>query len=736
MSLRVWSVALCATAAVHAFALTNYLPDAAEILNNYRAANALGQGLNERHTNLSLAVTWTADSKHFIYRQENPNRKAEYRIATSANGESRIAFDHARLATALGKAASRTLDPTTLNFTITSLSDDQKTLIARIGDNSYEINLTSYEAKTAPGETTRRTNPAEPAIGARLREGKMEVRAAGSTEWKAISTVPDLVRMSRTPDSNQAFAFRLFPGDRRQVYLLKNAVNNTTRAALEERLYDQPGDKTDMFDVYLYDFEKQTEKKIDLEPIFGGGQPWAGPPQVQWWGENAVLSYTVRGYQEHRVVLINPKTGATRLLVGEKSPTFLDQGKMNSLRLLPNGRELIWASERTGWNHLYLYNRESQDLTQITKGDIVVRSVTHVDAEKRQIWFTANGFGDSGRVDPYFIHHCRVNMDGSGFVDLTPGNGTHTVQYSPDRLFYVDSHSRIDSLPVHELRRSRDGGLVKVLQRAEREGKGLEVEPFVAKGRDGKTDIWGIVIRPTHFKKGVRYPIIENIYAGPHDSFVPKNYRPMNGMHRLAELGFIVVQIDGMGTNNRGKKFHDVAWKNIVDAGFPDRIAWMQALAKKYPEADITRVGIYGTSAGGQNAAGALLFHSDFYDVAVSSCGCHDNRIDKLWWNEQWMGYPVGPHYEAQSNITHAKNLKGKLLLYVGEQDRNVPPESTIRFADALIKAGKNFDMLVIPGADHTDGGVYGERRRRDYFVRHLLGVEPPDWNTVSLTRN
>jgi dipeptidyl aminopeptidase/acylaminoacyl peptidase len=254
-------------------------------------------------------------------------------------------------------------------------------------------------------------------------------------------------------------------------------------------------------------------------------------------------------------------------------------------------------------------------------------------------------------------------------------------------------------------------------------------ERFVAKGRDGVTDIWGIVVKPSNFDKKKRYPIIENIYAGPHDSFVPKAFRPWFGMHQLAELGFIVVQIDGMGTSNRGKAFHDVCWKNIADAGFPDRILWMKALAKKMPQVDINRVGIYGTSAGGQNSAGAVLWHPEFYKVAVSSCGCHDNRIDKQWWNEQWMGYPVGPHYDAQSNITNAAKLKGHLMLIVGENDRNVPPESTYRFADALIKAKKEFELVVIPGADHTNGGPYGERKRRDFFVRWLLNKPAPFWN-------
>jgi dipeptidyl aminopeptidase/acylaminoacyl peptidase len=287
--------------------------------------------------------------------------------------------------------------------------------------------------------------------------------------------------------------------------------------------------------------------------------------------------------------------------------------------------------------------------------------------------------------------------------------------------------------PVHELRRASDGKLICKLEDADA-SKLLETgwktpEPFVAKARDGKTDIWGVIFRPGNFDANKKYPVIEKIYAGPHGSFVPKSWKSYHSALAIAETGFIVVQIDGMGTNNRGKAFHDVCWKNVGDAGFADRILWIKEAAKKYPFMDITRVGIYGTSAGGQSSTAALLFHPEFYKVAVSSCGCHDNRMDKASWNEQWMGYPVGPHYAEQSNITNAGKLQGRLLLIVGELDRNVPPESTYRLVDALIKANKDFDLLVLPGKGHTDGGKYGLRKRRDFFVRHLLNQPSPDWN-------
>jgi dipeptidyl aminopeptidase/acylaminoacyl peptidase len=250
-------------------------------------------------------------------------------------------------------------------------------------------------------------------------------------------------------------------------------------------------------------------------------------------------------------------------------------------------------------------------------------------------------------------------------------------------------------------------------------------ERFVAKGRDGTTDIYGVIFRPSHFDPSRSYPIIEEIYAGPHGAFAPKAFGPETKLQKMAELGFIGVQIDGMGTNHRGKKFHDVCWKNLGDSGFPDRILWIKAAAEKYPSMDLSRVGIYGGSAGGQSSTRALLGFGDFYKVAVSDCGCHDNRMDKIWWNEAWMGWPIGPEYAEQSNVTQAHRLTGKLFLTVGELDTNVDPASTMQLVNALIQANRDFEMLVIPGSNHGAGELpYAARKREEFFVKHLLKGE------------
>ena len=388
-------------------------------------------------------------------------------------------------------------------------------------------------------------------------------------------------------------------------------------------------------------------------------------------------------------------------------------------------------SERDGWNHLYLYDGVAGRVkNQITKGEWVVRAVDSVDVANRRIWFEASGMIPG--QDPYFLHHYRIDFDGSNLVQYTEADGNHSIHWSPDRRFYVDRYSRVDMPTVLELRRASDRDLLARLEEGDMSAQlaagWRPPEVFVAKGRDGTTDIWGVIVRPTNFDPSRSYAVIEYIYAGPHGSHVPKDWSPVSNMQSMAELGFVVVQIDGMGTSNRSKAFHDVAWRNLGDAGFPDRILWHEAVAERYPWYDISRVGITGGSAGGQNSTGALLFHGDFYKVAVSSAGCHDNRMDKIWWNEHWMGWPLGPHYEASSNVVHAHRLTGRLLLAVGEHDRNVDPSSTMQLVKALIDADRQFDLYVQPGGGHGVGGQF-RQRRDDYFVKWLLGVEPPDWN-------
>ncbi len=555
-----------------------------------------------------------------------------------------------------------------------------------------------------------------------------------------------------SPDSKKLVAYHTRPGYDRQVHYIQSSPadqvqpKHFTTATLPfsamGAMYRKPGDTLDIAYPALFDIATRQEIEIDRS-LFPNPYNITEPV---WWkdGRGFTFEYNQRGHQVYRVIEVDAQTGKARALIDEQSKTFiyynqLGPGLSAGRRYrhdLADGHEIIWASERDGWEHLYLYDGITGKVkNQITKGEWLVRNVDYVDDEKRQIWFEAGGMIPG--QDPYFTQYCRINFDGTGLTRLTEADGTHTVVFSPDRQYYVDTWQRVDLPPRAQLRRTEDRKVLMDLDQGDASAllaAGFRFpEVFVAKGRDGKTDIWGIIIKPTNFDPSKKYPVIENIYAGPQGSFVPKTFSAVSGDQALAELGFIVVHIDGMGTSNRSKAFHDVAWKNLADAGFPDRILWHKAVAAKYPWYDISRVGIFGTSAGGQNSLGGVLFHPEFYKVVVTNSGCHDNRMDKLWWNEQWMGWPVGPQYAASSNVDNAFRLQGRALIIVGEMDTNVDPASSLQVVNALVKAHKHFDMLYIPGQDHGVGILASEHYRDDYFVHHLLGVEPPDWNKVSL---
>ncbi|MCA8990648.1 MAG: prolyl oligopeptidase family serine peptidase [Planctomycetaceae bacterium] len=534
-------------------------------------------------------------------------------------------------------------------------------------------------------------------------------------------------RVHWSPDSQKLVVMQTKQVEARTVHIVESSPKDQLQPILHSFEYAKPGDDLPIPRPTLFDVTTQKRIPID-DSLFKN--PWS-IDDIHWWPDSSAFAfhYNQRGHQVLRVLEVNANSGDVRTLIEETSPTFVDYAGKHFLQYLDDTREILWMSERDGWNHLYLVDAVTGQVKhQLTSGEWVVRKVERVDEATREIWFSAGGMITG--EDPYFLHLCRVNFDGSVLTQLTSGNGTHLWQIPPTGQYLLDVYSRIDLPPVTNLRDANSGELICELEQANMqllEETGWQTpEPFVAKGRDGTTDIYGMILRPTNFDPAKKYPVIEYIYAGPHSAFVPKSFSRHVGRMRFAELGFIVVQIDGMGTSHRSKAFHDVCWQNLGDSGFPDRIAWMQAAAEKHPEMDISRVGIFGGSAGGQSTLRALLAHPDFYDVGCADCGCHDNRMDKVWWNELWMGWPVGPHYADQSNVTNAHKLEGKLLLMVGELDRNVDPASTMQVVDALIKAEKDFDLIVFPGAGHGAGSSpYGIRRQMDFFVRHLHGREP-----------
>ena len=533
-------------------------------------------------------------------------------------------------------------------------------------------------------------------------------------------------RIFPSPTGAHAIVLRRVPGTEREVTIVESSPRDQLQPRASRFSYRKPGDDVDQLRPVWVDLSTREVRAIECGPIENA---WS-IGRFHWTADGAEFRFLFneRGHRRLRVIGIAAPTGTMRVIHEERSETFIDYSQKTLLRWWPDDSAFLWMSERSGHNHLYRVEVGDGTMTPITAGEWVVRAVEAIDFDAGTV--ELRGLGVHPGQDPYHVHHGRARLDGSGVTWWTEGDGTHEISFSPDRRYIVDTWSRVDLPPVHELRRTLDGERVAELARADisaLEALGWRApERFVAPGRDGETEIWGFLLLPSNFDPTRRYPVVEQIYAGPHGHHVPKEFRPWHGARATAELGFIVGQVDGMGTNWRSKAFHDHCWQDIGDAGFPDRVAWWRAAARTRPHLDLSRVGIYGGSAGGQNAMRALIAHSDFYRVAVADCGCHDNRMDKIWWNEAWMGWPIGPHYEASSNVTQAHRMEGSLLLIVGELDRNVDPASTMQVVDALIRADKDFDLVVIPGAGHGAAGTpYGRRRQADFLVRELWGVEP-----------
>ena len=542
---------------------------------------------------------------------------------------------------------------------------------------------------------------------------------------------------------------KIKPAPKHYVTYTFSSPRNQVQPIYSKQEYAKPGDSLNYRIPVIIDVEN---KKV-IEPSTELFHSQYSVSRPEWDGNDQTLTFEFneRGHKHYRILEMDLE-GNVRTLIEEANDKYVAYSR-NLRRDFDGGNKILWKSDRDGHAHLYIYDRKKDKLTQVTKGDFWVRGVQHIDFDSKKnkgvIYFSANGMGykNMGTVqssfdgpipqeDPYNVHYYRIDTNGKNLVCLTPEAGNHKVTYTRDHTSLIDTYSSVDKAPVTVLRSAKDGKIISTLETADisrLEATGWKApEVFVAPGRDGKTDMWGIIQRPSNFDPNKKYPVIEYIYSGPGDQYVPKTFTPwLYNLVDLAELGFIVIQLDAMTTSFRSLDFEQVCYKNLKDSGFPDRIAWIKAAAEKYPYMDIENMGIYGCSAGGQEALGALLFHGDFYKAAYSACGCHDNRMDKIWWNEQWMGYPVDDSYKASSNVENAKNLKGKLMLVVGEMDDNVDPSSSYQVVNALQRAGKDFEFILLPGARHTMGESFGEHKRYDFFVKNLLKKDPPAWDEL-----
>jgi dipeptidyl aminopeptidase/acylaminoacyl peptidase len=460
---------------------------------------------------------------------------------------------------------------------------------------------------------------------------------------------------------------------------------------------------------------------------------------VAWTPDGSRLAFVSSSRDHKRATLrvADASTGEVRDVLEETEETFYESGfnETNNWRLLAETDEVVWYSQRDDWGHLYLYDLRTGELkNQITRGEWNVLRILRVEPETRTLWFLGNG-REPG--DPYFQYVYRVGLDGTRLELLSPDSANHQVSLSPSGRYFIDNSSTPVEPPVSVLREA-EGSKIFDLEEGDI-SRLLAIGwpppmPFSVKARDGTTDLYGLLYRPSHLDPTKKYPIINQIYPGPQSGSVDsRSFNLFGTQQALAELGFVVVAIDAMGTPLRSKSFHEAYYGNMGDNGLPDQIAGMRQLAERYPWIDLDRVGITGHSGGGYAAADAILRYPEFFKVAVATSGTHENRNYEDDWGEKWQGLletqPDGTtNYDNQANQLLAENLRGKLLLAHGGMDDNVPPASTLLLVDALVAANKDFDLILFPSARHGYGSatLYMTRRRWDYFVRHLLGAEPP----------
>ncbi len=721
-----------------------------------------------------IRPTWLAGDR-FWYRVTTQTG-TEFLTVDPATTTRATSFDHAKLAAALSAAAGAKYSATQLPFTEFTRAPDGDALLFSAAGRRWRCEADASKCAQVPGAAAEEEGAGRGGRGGRggarpevaspdgtrvafIRNYNLWVREVSSGKETALTTdgvkdfgyATDNAGWSKSerpivlwsPDSKKIATFQHDGRKVGEMYLVDTRVGHPQLQAWK---YPLPGDEH-IFMIERVVIDVPTAKvvrfKMDPDPhrstlcdhVACRGD-WG---DVQWHPDGSKLAFvsSSRDHKQAALRVADTATGDVRTVLTEKVDTFYESGNGRvNWRYLPASNEVIWFSERDNWGQLYLYDLQTGALKhQITSGEGNVTQLLRIDEKKRQLYFLGMG-REKGR-DPYFVHFYRIGMDGKGQALLTPEDANHEISLSPSGQFFVDSYSRPE-VPAVALLRNLDGKEVMTLEKADiskLEATGWKPPmPFTVKARDGVTDIYGLLYRPTNFDASRKYPIVNSIYPGPQSGSIgSRSFSPARGdTQALAELGFVVVQIDGMGTPGRSKKFHEAYYGNMGDNTLPDQIAGMKQLAEKYPWIDIDRAGIYGHSGGGFATAAAMFRHPDFFKVGVSQAGNHDNRNYEDDWAEKWQGLlerkPDGTtSYDDQANQNHAKNLKGKLLIAHGTMDANVPPYNTLMVVNELIKANKDFDFILFPNRGHGFGSEpYMIRRRWDYFVRHLMGAEPP----------
>jgi dipeptidyl aminopeptidase/acylaminoacyl peptidase len=720
-------------------------------------------------------MNWTG-SDFLIYDKQTSAGK-EYVLVDLATKEKSDAFDRERLANALNEKEEGDYDPKDLPLRDIRFEASSGLISFKVGATSYQCNLSDYRLieLSADLRSPRPNEHVSPngKLAAFIQDHNLWVRNLETNQSTQLTfdgqkdygyatdnagwTRSDRAVLRWSPNSDKIATFQQDARGVGEMFLTSTNVGHPT---LEAWKYPLPGDNT-IFTIERVIIHVDQPKVVRLKR---GKEFQRGTTtdhitnrsgellDAQWSADGSQFAF-VTGSRDHKVAelqVANANTGAVRSVYRETVDTYYESAN-NAAQGPPDGPlywsilfdsdEFIWFSENTNWRHLYLHNLTSGAVKNaITEGEWATQQIMFIDEEHREIYFTVGG-RDEG--NPYYHYLYKANFDGSNLKNLTPELGAHRFAFSPDKQFIVDTYSTVDAPPVSVLR-DREGNILMELEQAnidalQAEGWQAPIE-FRVKARDNETDLYGVVVLPTHYDENKSYPVLNYLYPGPQSGSVGNyGFRPVwRDFQAVAELGFVVVAVDAMGTPGRSKAFHDFYYGNMGDNGVPDNMAAIKQLAKTYKGMDLDRVGIWGHSGGGFASTRAILAYPDFYKVAVSSSGNHENRNYEADWGEKWQGLLVEnkiegkedgtTNYDNQANLLLAENLQGKLMLAHGSMDNNVPPSNTMLMVDALIKANKDFDLLIFPNKRHGYGDMnpYFTRKRWDYWVKHLLNAEPP----------
>ncbi len=720
-----------------------------------RAEAVVPQNIRKLIYGMSVRPQWIGKSSRFWYEKQTREGR-DYLVVDAAAGTIRPLFDRDALIGALAGATGKSIEHKT--FKLTGLKVDDKSGTLRFAQDGkewkYDPSARVLTPNTDPADGERSPDGAWRAL---VRDGNLFVISTkdGSERQLTADGTPDAPyatpvidpkimiaqgtshpvvqpALSWSPDSRRIATFRLSLTGARRLALVQSTPPGGAQPRVFEYVYTLPGDTaTPLAQGMIFDMEtgKRTDMALPPEPVLY----YFGPEFVWSADAKAVFERVAeRGYKKLKLYRVDALTGASSLLSEDRSDTYVDT--WSEFWFYDEKSDTVyWTADETGYFHLYAIDAHSGARRQLTSGDWVVRSVAGVDAPHGKLLIIGTG-REAGR-NPYLRHLYAVPRKGGAVKQLTPEPFDHDVDVSPDGRYFVDNMSSVDQPARSVLRRASDGRIMMELGRADISdylAAGYRLpEPFEALAADGKTPLYGTIFKPADFDPAKRYPIIEEIYAGPQMiAYSPTSFEvamTQRFLNAHVQLGAIGVIVDGRGTAGRSRAFQQPAYRNLHAVGLDDHIAAIRAAASKNPWMNISRVGLYGYSAGGYDVVRALEERPDFYKVGLTGCGVQDNRLDKAWWNEEWMGSEAGPFWDANSNIHWASKLTGKLMIVHGELDENVPLSNSLRLVDALMTANKDFELLIVPNANHpVMARPYFYRRSWDFFARELLGKTPP----------